>query len=155
MHNQVEQNKVNLDTSPESIDTEINKLAKKIDMNDPFEVLENWKFKLKLEWETLNIELTEKELINMYTLTLHIIKLYLQWNFEKDELFYSKEWFLSWWKNVWTKEDLYINNRPTEILDTVLLSQEWLSKNLPNKSEEEINKIMKKYSIFLNKIIKN
>lgn len=76
---------------------------------------------------------------------------------------YKKEWyneeFYAWkwlWNaldkktSVWDRSDLYIDNMPTDFLDRVILTNEWLQWLLDSKSNDFTNKFMEKYAEFLN-----
>jgi len=126
--------------------------------------LENWDpdlnsqmyYKAEFMWETFEIWLDSPEqMINILKLTDYILTLYRnEWySISNWDKFYTKEWFMSWANWVWEKIDLYINNRPTDILDTVYLSQEKLLKLLIDKWEDFTNNFMTEYADFLNKVL--
>lgn len=125
---------------------------------------ENWDYNLESQkiykaemmWEVFDIWLdTPEQMINILKLTDYILTLYMKewYNINDWDNFYAKEWFMSWKEWVWKKMDLYINNRPTDILDTTYLSQEKLQSILIDKWEDFTNTFMEEYALFLNKII--
>jgi len=138
-----------------SVDFKLNTLENTISEDSiswNYEKQENGKFRLKLYWETLNLDIDEKKLVSALKLTYEIISLYVE-SWYKDEELYTEESILTKWQpDKISLIDMKIDNRP--ILDTTLLSEEWFKDNFlldPSRS----NWVMEEYARFLNKVLIN
>ncbi len=146
----IEQNEVS-----KEIDSKLANLEARITENDVssnYEKKENWKFNLKINWVTLDIDIEDSKLPSVLKLTQDIIMIYIK-AWYKDEKLYPEE-------SITTKGcpdrasliDIKIDNRI--LFDTTLLSEEWFVKNFkidPSRS----NWIMWKYIDFLNQVIES
>ena len=102
---------------------------------------------------------TPEDLINVLkwldAITFKILNIYKE-NWSSDE-FYAWKWlwsFIDAKTETWERFDLYLDNRPTDFLDTVYLTNEWLQWVLGWKDVSYTNQFIKQYALVLNKLIK-
>lgn len=155
----------------EDLDTQINNNLESL-WNRIWEKYNDWDYAFKIEendwikkyiptikWIDFPLVDTPEDLINILkwldTITFKILNIYRE-NWSTDE-FYA-------WKRIWStldaktetweRYDLYLDNRPTDFLDTVYLTNEWLQSVLSWKDVDYTNKFIKQYALVLNKLIK-